>query len=43
MAFVRPSSVHADLKVDGTDALDWKIEQVLTEMRRRELLRNFPN
>jgi uridine kinase len=42
MAFVRPSAVHADLTVDGTDALDWKVEQVLTEMRRRGLLRNFP-
>ena len=37
MAFVRPSAVHADLQVDGTGALDWKVERVLTELRRRGL------
>jgi len=42
VAFVRPSAVNADLIVDGTDALDWKVEQVLSEMRRRTLL-SFPN
>jgi uridine kinase len=36
--FVRPSSVNADLQVDGTGALDWKVERVLTEMRERGLL-----
>jgi uridine kinase len=36
--FVRPSAAHADLKVDGTGALDWKLERVLTEMRTRGLL-----
>lgn len=36
--YVRPSAVHADLTVDGTAALDWKVEQVLAEMRRRGLL-----
>jgi len=35
--FVRPSAAHADLTVDGTDALDWKVERVLTEMRTRGL------
>jgi uridine kinase len=38
MAIVRPSAVHADLTVDGTDALDWKVERVLSEMRIRGLL-----
>lgn len=38
MAFVRPSAVNADLQVDGTGALDWKVERVLTEMRERGLL-----
>jgi hypothetical protein len=35
---VRPSAVHADLTVDGTDALDWKVERVMSEMRNRGLL-----
>jgi len=37
-AYVRPSAAHADLIVDGTGALDWKIERVMSEMRRRGLL-----
>ena len=36
--FVRPSAKHADLIVDGTGALDWKVEGVLAEMRRRGIL-----
>lgn len=39
LQFVRPSAVHADLLVDGTGALDWKVERVLSEMRIRGLLR----
>ena len=39
LAFVRPSAMNADLQVDGTGALDWKVERVLTEMRERGLLR----
>jgi len=39
LAFVRPSAIRADLIVDGTGALDWKVERVLTEMRVRRLLR----
>lgn len=39
--WVRPSGAHADLTVCGTDALDWKVEQVLTELTRRGLLRRF--
>ena len=38
LAFVRPSAANADLQVDGTGALDWKVERVLTEMRARGLL-----
>jgi len=37
--YVRPSSAHADLVVDGTEALDWKVEQVLAALRTRGLLR----
>jgi uridine kinase len=38
IAFVRPSAVHADLIVDGTGDLDWKVERVIAEMHRRGLL-----
>ncbi len=38
IAFVRPSAVHADLIIDGTGDLDWKVERVLSEMRTRGLL-----
>ncbi|HUV69186.1 MAG TPA: AAA family ATPase [Terracidiphilus sp.] len=37
IAFVRPSAVNADLQVDGTGALDWKVERVLAELRLRGL------
>jgi len=39
LAFVRPSAVHADLTIDGTGALDWKVERVMNEMSTRGLLR----
>ena len=39
ISYVRPSAAHADLVVDGTEALDWKVEQVLAAMRQRGLLR----
>lgn len=35
MAWVRPSAGNADLIVDGTDALDWKVERVLSALRER--------
>ena len=38
LAFVRPSAANADLSVDGTDALDWKVERVMAELRVRGLL-----
>jgi uridine kinase len=37
--FVRPSAAHADMSVDGRDALDWKVELVMAEMRKCGLLR----
>ena len=39
MEWVRPSAANADLVVDGTDELDWKVERVLGEIRRRGLER----
>jgi uridine kinase len=36
--YVRPSAANADLVVDGSGALDWKVEQVMAEMRKRGLL-----
>ena len=38
IAFVRPSAAHADLIIDGTGDLDWKVERVLSEMHARGLL-----
>jgi uridine kinase len=39
LRYVRPSAKNADLTIDGTEALDWKVEQVLAAMRERGLLR----
>jgi uridine kinase len=38
LAFVRPSALNAHLIIDGAGALDWKVERVLGEMRKRGLL-----
>jgi uridine kinase len=38
VAFVRPSAANTDLHIDGTGALDWKVERVLSELRARGLL-----
>lgn len=35
---IRPSAVHADLILDGTGALDWKVERVLNELRERGMM-----
>ena len=43
LRFVRPTVVHADLVLDGTGALDWKVERVLVEMKARGLLRFQPS
>ena len=40
LAFVRPLADFADLVVDGTDALDFKVEQVLSAMKKRGLWKN---
>ena len=37
-AFIRPSAENADVVVDGSGALDWKVERVMAEMRKRNLL-----
>ena len=37
LAFVRPSAARADLVVDGTGALDWKVERVILELRKQGL------
>ena len=35
IAWVRPSAANANLIVDGSAALDWKVEQVLAAIRQR--------
>lgn len=42
IAFIRPSASNADLIVDGTGALDWKVEQIISQLNSRSLLR-FPD
>jgi uridine kinase len=39
LQFVRPTARFADLAIDGTEALDWKVEQVLAAMGARGLRR----
>lgn len=41
LAFVRPLIDFADLVVDGTDSLDFKVEQVLNAMKKRGLPTSF--
>jgi uridine kinase len=41
LAFIKPSAAHADLVLDGTGALDWKVQRVLAELRERGLLTNL--
>lgn len=38
--YVRPSAVNADLTLEGTESLDWKVEQVLASLRARGFLRH---
>ncbi|MGA7258427.1 MAG: AAA family ATPase [Terracidiphilus sp.] len=38
LRWVRPTAAHADLILDGTGALDWKVERVMSELRHRGLL-----
>ena len=37
--YVLPSQAHATITVEGTDALDWSIEQILRELHNRKMLR----
>ncbi|MDE1175494.1 MAG: uridine kinase [Edaphobacter sp.] len=37
--YVIPSAQHASVTVEGTDALDWSVEQVLKRMRELGMLR----
>ncbi len=39
--FVRPTAKNADLVLDGGEALDWKLEQVLGAMRASDLLQGL--
>jgi uridine kinase len=41
LAFVRPLADFADLVVDGTDPLDFKVELAINTMRKRGLPANF--
>ena len=42
ITWVRPSALNADLLLDGTGALDWKVERVLAELRQRGFGPSFP-
>jgi uridine kinase len=37
--YVLPSAAHASITVEGTDALDWSIEQVLQRLHQLGLTR----
>ena len=43
LRWVRPSTANADLVVDGTGALDWKVERVMGELRRRGFALGLPD
>ncbi|HEY8996464.1 MAG TPA: uridine kinase [Edaphobacter sp.] len=36
--YVIPSAQHASMTVEGTEALDWSVEQIFVKMRERNLL-----
>jgi uridine kinase len=40
--YVLPSAARATLTVEGTDALDWSVEQVLRQMRKAGLVSSGP-
>jgi len=42
IAYICPSASNADLIVDGTGALDWKVEQIISQLNSRGLL-SFPD
>jgi uridine kinase len=35
--YVIPSAAHATVTVEGTDSLDWSIEQILTHLHKSHL------
>ena len=35
--YVLPSAQHASVTVEGTDALDWSVEQILKDLHKRNL------
>lgn len=39
--YVIPSAQHASITVEGTDALDWSVEQILQRLHRLGLLHSF--
>jgi len=41
--YVLPSARHATITVDGTEALDWSVEQVLDRIRSNHRLTTTPN
>jgi uridine kinase len=36
--YVIPSAAHAALTVNGTESLDWSVEQILHTLHQRRLL-----
>jgi uridine kinase len=38
LAFVRPLADFADLVIEGTESLDFKVEQVMSALKKRGLL-----
>jgi uridine kinase len=36
--YVLPSAAHASVVVEGTDALDWSIEQILKRLHQLNLI-----
>ena len=38
--YVLPSAAHASIIVEGTDALDWSVEQILKRLHPLGLTRN---
>ena len=40
LKWVRPTAAHAHVRLDGTGALDWKVERIMAELRQRGLLQS---
>jgi uridine kinase len=39
--YVVPSAVHATITVEGTDSLDWSVEQILQRLHQLRLSRRI--